>query len=397
MSDDLLTASAKLIIASRRVVRTSPALWSSEHGRAVDALRECIAEAEAVATATAEDLRGHVARREARGEVTPERLAQLLAVEHAAINACMGWTNDCDFDDLEELMASLGKSLGGSDPAPQAEEAPAHASGAHQILSERQRQLEVEGYGAEHDAQNVNGELAQAAAAYALGSEVSHIHFARTVGPKVSLDNLVEIWPATWAPHYDKRGQHPRLRQLVIAGALIAAEIDRLQARGEGGEVPQAEEPPGPGIADVEALARRAEEQADAPPAEEPEADTARQELLAGARAHLHEALATRNHSPATAAFELTQAVFRIIQHLEGGAGGEAERLRREGAETDAPILEGLEECYRLLCEANEGTEVWRDPRNVYVAVAALHRAVVGMYGVDLPTFEPLPAEGGAT
>jgi hypothetical protein len=34
--------------------------------------------------------------------------------------------------------------------------------------------------------------------------------------------------PESWAPEYDKRGKHDRLRRLEIAGALIAAEIDRI-------------------------------------------------------------------------------------------------------------------------------------------------------------------------
>jgi hypothetical protein len=37
-----------------------------------------------------------------------------------------------------------------------------------------------------------------------------------------------DAWP--WDDECDKRWKHGRLRQLVIAGALIAAEIDRLQA-----------------------------------------------------------------------------------------------------------------------------------------------------------------------
>jgi hypothetical protein len=33
-----------------------------------------------------------------------------------------------------------------------------------------------------------------------------------------------------WAEEYAKRGKNTYLRNLVVAGALIAAEIDRLQA-----------------------------------------------------------------------------------------------------------------------------------------------------------------------
>lgn len=37
----------------------------------------------------------------------------------------------------------------------------------------------------------------------------------------------VDPWP--WDVAWDKRYKHDRLKQLAIAGALIAAEIDRLE------------------------------------------------------------------------------------------------------------------------------------------------------------------------
>jgi hypothetical protein len=79
------------------------------------------------------------------------------------------------------------------------------------ILQERARQLGIEGWTPEHDAHYKNHELIWAAICYA--SPV-----------------LLDFWP--WAKKYDKRAKHPRLRQLAIAGALIAAEIDRLKAEG---------------------------------------------------------------------------------------------------------------------------------------------------------------------
>lgn len=42
----------------------------------------------------------------------------------------------------------------------------------------------------------------------------------------------VDAWP--WDKQYDKREKHDRIRRLVIAAALIVAEIERLQrAKGE--------------------------------------------------------------------------------------------------------------------------------------------------------------------
>ena len=80
-----------------------------------------------------------------------------------------------------------------------------HLTGAEQIAAERKRQIEEEGWTAGHDAAHDNGELWRAAICYASG---------RSDG-----------WP--WAPRWYKPGPD-RVRSLVKAGALIAAEIDRL-------------------------------------------------------------------------------------------------------------------------------------------------------------------------
>lgn len=42
---------------------------------------------------------------------------------------------------------------------------------------------------------------------------------------------FVDPWP--WPMSFDNRQQHDQLRRLVIAGALIAAEIDRIKAAEE--------------------------------------------------------------------------------------------------------------------------------------------------------------------
>ena len=87
------------------------------------------------------------------------------------------------------------------------------------IAAERQRQVEVEGWTTEHDDEHCYGELAKAAACYAAGQIV----FA------VSRDDWKEggyraVWP------WDRLWWKPRTPRydLVRAGALILAEIDRL-------------------------------------------------------------------------------------------------------------------------------------------------------------------------
>jgi hypothetical protein len=82
--------------------------------------------------------------------------------------------------------------------------------GVQAITMERQRQIAIEGWTPKHDAALVHGELARAAACYALGG--------RPVG----------IWP--WADNWWKPSTPER--NLEKAGALIAAEIDRINAAG---------------------------------------------------------------------------------------------------------------------------------------------------------------------
>lgn len=95
-------------------------------------------------------------------------------------------------------------------------------SGAEQIAAERQRQVEVEGWTPEHDDEHEFGELAGAGASYAsLASRQigSGMHEAETKSPP----SQVWRWPGdAWKPSSDP------IRNLVRAGALIAAEIDRL-------------------------------------------------------------------------------------------------------------------------------------------------------------------------
>jgi len=101
-------------------------------------------------------------------------------------------------------------------------------TGAEQIEQERVRQIEREGFCASHDKSrdHTKGQLSIAAACYAV---------AGVEGPKgrpfVAADKYhpcADAWP--WGTKSDKREKHNRMRRLVIAGALIAAEIDRLQA-----------------------------------------------------------------------------------------------------------------------------------------------------------------------
>ena len=107
-------------------------------------------------------------------------------------------------------------------------------SGAELIAAERQRQVETEGWTAEHDAAHRADDLARAAVCYATPPADRTIHtrnMSRSMGaPDDRGDRFAQYpqgWP--WSPD-DWKPTNDRVRELVKAGALIAAEIDRLTA-----------------------------------------------------------------------------------------------------------------------------------------------------------------------
>lgn len=95
-------------------------------------------------------------------------------------------------------------------------------TGIELISFERDRQVQIEGWTAEHDAKYNRAELIRAALQYAetvrkqlLGATQQH-----------AFDHSISFWP--WDEKWWKPSQDPVLN-LVKAGALIAAEIDRIQ------------------------------------------------------------------------------------------------------------------------------------------------------------------------
>lgn len=95
-------------------------------------------------------------------------------------------------------------------------------NGVSLIATERARQIAVEGWTLEHDDRHRQAELTNAAAAYA---EAAAMQIYGEVGQE-DIDLCGDSWP--WARDYWKPSPNP-IRNLVKAGALIAAEIDRLQ------------------------------------------------------------------------------------------------------------------------------------------------------------------------
>lgn len=116
--------------------------------------------------------------------------------------------------------------------------APAGMKGAaRDVLAERRRQVEGEGWSYEHDDEHDDGSLALAAACYAEGP--SGRSRVQTITDDVSGGRgdtpvwakrkvLVPLaWPRSWCPSWWKPSADRR-RDLVRAGALIIAEIERL-------------------------------------------------------------------------------------------------------------------------------------------------------------------------
>lgn len=107
-------------------------------------------------------------------------------------------------------------------------------TGVEMIAEERRRQVESEGWTPEHDDDHRGGQLAIAAACYAIpekaregrvGGRVASVTFdiLRWLWPWQEPQYRGPIWLRWWKPTPDDR-----VRELVKAGALIAAEIDRL-------------------------------------------------------------------------------------------------------------------------------------------------------------------------
>ncbi len=89
-------------------------------------------------------------------------------------------------------------------------------AGLELIRAERFRVIVEEGWDAEHDDGHVGGELALAASCYARPP-----YNRPLLGADLPLG-----WP--WTAVWWKPTPEDRVRELVKAGALIAAEIDRL-------------------------------------------------------------------------------------------------------------------------------------------------------------------------
>lgn len=150
------------------------------------------------------------------------------AHERRFIDAC------ADLGHINEVLG-LDPDDGGADPiigAIEKLQACALGRAAVDVVAERARQVAAKGWDHEHDDAHQNDEIAALAAVYAMPEAARDWPAEETGYGKTFAEALC---PFGWAPKFGGRR-----RDLVKAGALILAEIERLDRAAEGG-VPQQE------------------------------------------------------------------------------------------------------------------------------------------------------------
>lgn len=132
----------------------------------------------------------------------------------------------------DEIERYYGGMLAWKATAEAKDSATAVGAAGQDVLAERRRQVEQEGYDPEHDDEHPNGEIAAYAAFYAMPPAAREWPATETgYGDTLAQAIVPEGWPIP--PNGERR------RELVKAGALILAEIERIDratAKGAGGE-----------------------------------------------------------------------------------------------------------------------------------------------------------------
>ena len=128
------------------------------------------------------------------------------------------------YSDVDHMEFELGKEAAGTWLKIQAEILPPNPA-LSDVIAERKRQIEAEGWTAGHDDSHESGDLAYAGAAYSLhaGCVLNPLDQTGFPGTPPSFWNWGFKW---WKP------STPR-RDLVKAAALILAEIERIDRAGK--------------------------------------------------------------------------------------------------------------------------------------------------------------------
>jgi vacuolar-type H+-ATPase subunit I/STV1 len=156
------------------------------------------------------------------GQLTLYKAAEMLINLLARAEAAEAERDDCA-DQIANLLPRVNREAVEQRKRAEAaearvaelEESVVLGAAARDILAERARQISAEGWIPKHDDAHDKGEIASAAAAYAAASTFYH------ADPYAA---VLSIWP--WKRAWLKP-TNPR-RDLVKAGALILAEIERL-------------------------------------------------------------------------------------------------------------------------------------------------------------------------
>lgn len=110
----------------------------------------------------------------------------------------------------------------------QSEDGMVITEGTELVAKERLRQVNEEGWTPEHDAEHTGGDLIDAAHSYALAAMASYYDDTNVTFADIRAGKPAGDWP--WDESWWKPSEDP-VRNLVKAGALIIAEIDRLLAQ----------------------------------------------------------------------------------------------------------------------------------------------------------------------
>lgn len=153
----------------------------------------------------------YIKRRDQENEEIALTVGKLRVELEAAENNLID--SECHVAELEEALRDKQALLEASEKRIAELEARAFNPAILDVIAERQRQQSVEGWMPEHDDEHCNGELAMAAVCY--------INETGTVNR-----NGGKPWGWPWDASWWK--PNARRRNLVKAGALILAEIERI-------------------------------------------------------------------------------------------------------------------------------------------------------------------------
>ncbi|EKS9800288.1 MULTISPECIES: hypothetical protein [Burkholderia] len=134
---------------------------------------------------------------------TADKLAAAIA-KHFGVGIGEHSNLNCPWDEALEVIENAA-------PPAQVATRQEMTDAARDVLAERRRQVEQEGWTAEHDDEHCSGDLELAAACYAIHASERGQH-----------NEFMWPWPSEWWKPTTKR------RNLIKAGALIQAAIERL-------------------------------------------------------------------------------------------------------------------------------------------------------------------------